>query len=52
MENSVVVVLIFIGVELINNVVLVSGIQQSGSVIHILISSLSNSFPIQVITEY
>ena len=39
-ENSFFFFLIFIGVELINNVVLVSGEQQSESVIHIHISTL------------
>ena len=40
--------LFYIGAELINNVVLVSGVQQSDSVLHIHVSiySSSNSFPI------
>ena len=38
---------------MIYNVVLVSGVQQSESVIHIqYIYSFSDSFPIEVITEY
>ena len=40
MENSVVVVLIFIGVQLIYNVVLVSAVWQRESVIPIHISTL------------
>ena len=40
----------FIEVELIDNVVLVSGVQQSDSVIHVY--SFSDSFPISVITKY
>ena len=47
---------IFIGVQLIYNVVFVSGVQQSESVIHTHISTLFlfflDSFPIEVITEY
>ena len=43
---------LFIGVWLINSVVVVSGVQQSDSVIHTHVSySFSNSFPIQAITE-
>ena len=42
----------YVGVQLINNVVLVSGVQHSDSVIHIHVSTFSNSFPIYVITEY
>ena len=45
---------IFIGVELIYNVMLVSGIQQSDSVyiyIRIHIHSFSDPFPLQVITK-
>ena len=43
----------FIGVELIYNVVLVSGVQHSDSVKHIHMFILfSNFFPIWVITEY
>ena len=37
--------IIFIGVQLIYNVVLVSAVQQSESVIHIHISTLLDSFP-------
>ena len=51
--------LIFIRVQLIYNVVLVSSVQQSESVIHIYtyqlyiyIYSLLDSFPLSVITEY
>ena len=40
------------GVQLINNVALVSGVQHSDSVIHIHVSTFSNSFPIYIITEY
>jgi len=36
--------LFYIGIQLINNVMLVSGVQQSDSIIHIY--SFSNSFPI------
>ena len=44
---------IFIGVQLIYNVVLVSGVQQSESVIHIHISTLFlDSFLVQAVTEY
>ena len=44
---------VFIGVQLIYNVVLVSGEQQSESVIHRHISTLFlDYFPIQAITEY
>ena len=43
--------LVFIGVWLIYNTVLASGVQQSESVIHIPTLFLA-SFPIQVITEY
>ena len=43
---------IFIGVQLIYNVVLVSAVQQSESVIHIHVSTLLDCFPIQAITEY
>ena len=43
--------LIFIGVGLIYNVLLVSAVQQSESVIHIS-TLFKNYFPIQVITEY
>ena len=42
----------YIEVQLIYNAVLVSGIQQSHSVIHIYLHSFSDSFPIQVIIEY
>ena len=42
----------FIGLQLIYNVVLVSVVQQGESVIHIHISTLSDSFPIKTITEY
>ena len=39
--------------QLINNIVLVSGIQQNDSVMHIqLIYSFSNSFPNEVVIEY
>ena len=42
----------FTGVQLIHSVVLVSGIQQSESIIHIHLSALFlDSFPIQAITE-
>ena len=37
---------------MIYNVVLVSGVQQSDSVMHIHASTFSDSFPVQVITEY
>ena len=43
--------LIFIGVELTYNVLLVSAVQQSESVIRIS-TLFKNSLPIQVITEY
>ena len=36
---------LYIGVQLINNVVLVSGVQQSDSVIHKCIYSFSKIFP-------
>ena len=36
----------FIGVQLIYNVVLVSSVQQSDSVIHIYMHSFSDSFPL------
>ena len=42
----------YIGVKLTYNVVLVSGVKQSESVIYIYMHSISDSFPIQVITEY
>ena len=42
----------FIGVYFIYNVVLVSGVQQSDSVIHIHVSFLFQIIPIWVITEY
>ena len=42
--------LFYIGVELINNVVLVSGVQQSDSVTHIHVSVLSQIlFPIRLL---
>ena len=41
----------FIGIQLINNVVLVSGVQQSDSVIYVPIL-FSNYFPNQVVMEY
>ena len=41
-----------IGVQLIYNVVLLSGVQQSESVISVHIHFFSDSFPVQVITEY
>ena len=40
----------FIGVQLIYNIVLVSSVQQSESVIHIC--TFLDSFPVWVITEY
>ena len=46
-------VLIFIGVYLIYNVLLVSGVQQSKTAIHIHISTFKKySFPILAIAEY
>ena len=42
--------LFYIGAELINNVVLVSGVQQSGSVIHMYVSVLSQIlFPFRLL---
>ena len=41
-----------IGLQLIYNIVLISVVQQGESVIHINISTLSDSFPIKTITEY
>ena len=42
----------YIGVKLMNSVVLILGVQQSDSVIHIYMHPFKNSFPIWVITEY
>ena len=39
--------LFYIGVQLINNIVLVSGVQQSASAIHIHVSTV-----FQIVTEY
>ena len=44
--------LFYIEAKLINNVVLISGVQQTDSVIHIMYFLFSNSLLIYVIIEY
>ena len=44
-SGSLLVMCFYIGTELINSIVLVSGVQSSDSVIHIHISILFHSFP-------
>ena len=43
--------LFYIGIELISNVVLVSGVQQSDSVIHKYIYYFSDSFPYRLLRD-
>ena len=51
-ESETFLKLIFIGVSLIYNVVFVSAVRGSESVIHMNISTFLDSFPIKIIKEY